>query len=1231
MKINLPITLRQMPFGLYGRGLLMFISVFAKFRQKLLAFLCLFSVTFVFQGYQAEAQTAEDYNWNSLAIGGGGFVSAIIPSKTEQNLVYARTDVGGAYRWDASSGTWIALNDWTSEDDVGYLGVESLALDPNNPGRLYMLVGIEYFSGGRTAILRSDDYGNTFAITDVTSQFRAHGNGMGRQTGEKLAVDPHNSNILYCGSRQAGLFRSTNAGANWSKVSSLDVTSTGEKEIRFENGISFVLLDPSGNSGGSTQRMFVGVSRFGSEGANFYRSDDGGQSFTAVSGAPTSFMPHRAVLAGNDNLYITYANGAGPHGNENSGPMDNGQIWKYNISSGVWTNITPPGSNRAFGGITVDPNNPNRIVASTTNTFWSQYTNVNNGNTVWGDRIYLSTNGGSSWVDVIDRGFTLDTDGITWIYGKAIHWAGSIEFDPFNTQKVWVTSGNGIFVNDNIDTNNTWKFNVRGIEETVPLGLESIPNGPVITVIGDYDGFRHTDINQYAPIHSPNIGTTTGLSVAAQNTNKVVRVGNSMYHSTDMGLTWIQNNMNGTQGKVALSANGNILLHSPRQSSTTYRSTNNGSSWSTVSGLNINEALPVGDPVDSNKFYAYNRENGEVMISTNGGSSFSQASTVGSWGSKVIRLTPGMEGHVWIALNDGGLARSTNSGQSFSTVSGVSNCRAVGFGIAAPEAAYPAIYIWGTINNVRGAYRSTDQGASWIRINKDDRQYGGPGNGEFIQGDMNVFGRVYMSTAGRGIVYGEPAAVCTPTTVTPYVQINGETWQQTANASVTVGASVQFGPQPVQGGSWSWSGPNGFSASAREVTLSNIQANQAGSYEATYTNSAGCQSVQVFDVMVAGGSGSILREYWTGIEGAGISSLTSNANYPNNPTGSEQISSLEGPTNWADNYGTRIRGYIHPTATGSYTFWVAGDDNTDLYLSTNDDPANSSRIAFVDGWTSPREWNKYSTQQSATVNLMAGQKYYIEVLHKEGGGGDNVSVAWQGPGIPQEVIGGSYLSSFDPNAITVRARGIEGDESIDLRVNGNTVATWTLTTSYTDYRASGSGTVEIHYTNDNGSRNVQIDYVIINGVTYQSEDQEINTGVWQNTCGGSFSEWLNCNGFIRYTTAGNPSARTLSSNEFEELSIGDSNTLALSKEPDITADEVVLYPNPAHAGRFSIALPTPLQTAVISVYDTDGRLLHRKITEGYEILEFDQFLRAGVYLVNVRSGQSNITKKLIID
>jgi hypothetical protein len=119
-------------------------------------------------------------------------------------------------------------------------------------------------------------------------------------------------------------------------------------------------------------------------------------------------------------------------------------------------------------------------------------------------------------------------------------------------------------------------------------------------------------------------------------------------------------------------------------------------------------------------------------------------------------VAPGREGDIWVPLNGGGLARSTNSGASFSTIGSVSNCQAIGFGKADVNASYPTIFIWGTVNGVRGLFRSTNTGASWVRVNDDAHEYGGPGNGNFVQGDMNTFGVVYMSTAGRGIVYGKP-------------------------------------------------------------------------------------------------------------------------------------------------------------------------------------------------------------------------------------------------------------------------------------------------------------------------------------------------------------------------------------------------------------------------------------------------------------------------------------------
>lgn len=901
----------------------------------LLSVLLLFSTTLL---------KGQSYNWGNVAMGGGGFVSAVITSKTERNLIYARTDVGGAYRWDNATGTWIPLVDWASVDETGYLGVESIASDPQAPNKVYMLVGISYFNGGKTAILRSTDYGRNFAVTDVSGLFRAHGNGMGRQTGEKLNVDPNNGNILFCGSRANGLFKSTNAGASWARVNALNITTTPNG-----NGISFVVLDKaSSTTGTATRTMFVGVSRTGT---NLYRSNDGGATFTAIAGAPTNLMPHRAVLASDRNLYITYANGAGPHGHGSlPEPMDVGQIWKYNTVTGAWTNITPSGFGRAFGGISVDPANSNRIVASSVNTYMFQ-------DNAYGDRVFLSTNGGSSWTDVFARGMDLDPNGNSWVDGHAIHWAGSVEFDPFDTRRVWITSGNGVFRTDDVAaTVSVWKFQSRGIEETVPLDAISIPNGPLISVIGDYDGFRHTNITQYAPIHTPRTGTSSGVAYAAMNPNVVLRVGNAMYYSTNMGVSWTACTTNGSKGKVSVSANGNTFLHSPEASSTTYRSTNRGSSWTTVSGLSMGDARTTADPVNSNKFYAYNPSSGVMMVSTNGGASFAASGSPGTGGSKIIRTVLGREGHLWVALYGGGLTRSTNSGQSFTRITSVSAASAVGIGKEAPGRTYPTIYIWGTVSGVTGIHRSIDEGATWTRVNDDAHEYGGPGNGQFVLGDMNVYGRVYMSTAGRGIAYGEPGTgSCTPTAIVAYASVNGGAWQQTSTASLAAGGAVTFGPHPAAGGSWSWTGPGGFTAATREITRTNVQSAQAGNYTATYTNSSGCQSTQVFTISLIGSCTPTTIVAYTRIN-AGTWQQTSTASLaaggtvtfgPQPTTGGSW--SWTGPGGFTANTREITRTNVQSAQAGSYTATYTNDSgcqSTQGFAITLSG-ASAARIATV--------------------------------------------------------------------------------------------------------------------------------------------------------------------------------------------------------------------------------------------------------------------------------------------
>nr|WP_197071513.1 cellulose binding domain-containing protein [Massilia sp. JS1662] len=692
---------------------------------------------------------AETYRWDNVAMGSGGFVTGVVPSKLERGVVYARTDVGGSYRWDGFNERWIPLTDWLSESDTGLMGVESIAVDPRNRGTVYMLAGTSYFSNGKTVIMRSTDYGQHFDVIDVTAKFKAHGNGMGRQNGERLQIDPGSSNVLYVGTRANGLFKSVDSGSTWTRLNGLNVNETANG-----NGISFVLPDPTSVSGGTAKRIFVGVSRFGSVGPNLYMSKDGGVTFAPVAGAPTSLMPQRAAMTSKGRLYLTYANGAGPHSGTGE-PMDRGQIWEYNTVGGAWTNITPAGMDfNAFGGISVDPGNPKHLIASTINMYWLPQ----KGRASNGDHVFTSYDAGRSWVDLNEeRGLTIDPNGIDWIRDLSIHWAGDVEFDPFDPKTAWVISGAGLYKTTDLDAPvSTWKFDVHGMEETGAYSAESIPGGPLVSVVGDFDGFIHTDPSQYGQRHSPAMGSTSGLAIAPLATQVMARVGSSaMYVSTNMGASWQKApSMNGTYGRLALSADGAVLLHSPQGSANTYRSTDFGTNWTPVTGLSVKDAYPVADRINPARFYVYDTSTGKLLASTDAGVSFSVKATLPAGGNTLVRATPGIEGDLWACLGSKGLSHSTDGGATFTSVGGINSCGSFGLGKEAPGASYPTLYMWGTVGLSRGLLRSTDMGAHWDRVNDDAHQYGGALSG-WVTGDMNTYGTVYMSTNGRGIAYGK--------------------------------------------------------------------------------------------------------------------------------------------------------------------------------------------------------------------------------------------------------------------------------------------------------------------------------------------------------------------------------------------------------------------------------------------------------------------------------------------
>ncbi len=203
--------------------------------------------------------------------------------------------------------------------------------------------------------------------------------------------------------------------------------------------------------------------------------------------------------------------------------------------------------------------------------------------------------------------------------------------------------------------------------------------------------------------------------------------------------------------------------------------------------------------------------------------------------------------------------------------------------------------------------------------------------------------------------------------------------------------------------------------------------------------------------------GAIVRTFYEGITGNNVSDLTGNANFPNNPSSQVTLPSFDGGLEHGDNYGSTLRGWLIPPTTGNYTFWIASDDGSELRISTNATPASAVVRATLANASNQYQWTANASQQSVAIALTAGTAYYIEARQKEGGGADHVAVAWQGPGITQQVIGGAYLALQSMNLVspTTTNANIPAGNGIGLELNnaGRTGSTFAWS------KVSGPGTV----------------------------------------------------------------------------------------------------------------------------------------------------------------------------
>ncbi|MDA3823223.1 MAG: exo-alpha-sialidase [Bacteroidales bacterium] len=723
------------------------------------------------------------YIWKSVTTVGGGFVPGIVFHPKETNLMYCRTDMGGAYRWEEDESRWIPLLDWLSYDEMNLMGVESIALDSNNPDMLYMACGT--YTNPSTpdgAILWSEDRGKTFNRSDLPVKFG--GNENGRGNGERMMVDPNNGNIIFLGTRKNGLWKSVDAAKTWTKITSFpDVTETLPEGLErremwrarqnMGSGIVFVLFDPDSKKQGQSQRIFAGVSLSGRE--NLFASEDAGATWHPVKNHPTNLKPTHGILSADRNLYITYGDNPGP------AQMRNGAVWKYNLESGEWKEITPdqpdPDNNRGFGyaAVSIDASDPEVVIVSS----YHRYS-------AGGDDIFRSLDGGESWKPIFASGVEFDYSKAPYIHHTGVHWMFDIEIDPKNPDHALFTTGYGGHETFNLTAvdrgeNVIWQIMSTGIEETVPLDLLSPPvGGQIITAIGDYCGFVHYDLDK--PVlegcfDHPHFGNTDGIACAELKPEILVRVGieaanppdENIGYSLDGGKTWSPTETMpeelSSHGHIAVNSDGSSWVWTPVRSAV-YVTHDKGKTWTHSKGIPKNLRV-IADRINSNTFYALDLFNGKLYCSHDKGVSFeamplelsggipeSQNGRGDSRGGQDrIYATPGREGDLWLAAFDG-LYHSDSAGAKFISKDGVEEIHAFGFGKAAPGSADPALYLVATVDGVRGFFRSDDYALSWLRINDDKHEYGLVMH---ITGDPKKFGRVYVGTHGRGTIYGDPA------------------------------------------------------------------------------------------------------------------------------------------------------------------------------------------------------------------------------------------------------------------------------------------------------------------------------------------------------------------------------------------------------------------------------------------------------------------------------------------
>jgi hypothetical protein len=434
------------------------------------------------------------------------------------------------------------------------------------------------------------------------------------------------------------------------------------------------------------------------------------------------------------------------------------------------------------------------------------------------------------------------------------------------------------------------------------------------------------------------------------------------------------------------------------------------------------------------------------------------------------------------------------------------------------------------------------------------------------------------------------------------------------------------------------------------------------------------------------GLGSIEREVWRNVPGTDVSAIPVNSP----PSEVTVLTTFETPSNNGTDYGARVRGYICPPADGQYIFWIASDDKSELFISTDHDPANKSKIAWVTGHTAIRQWNKYATQQSPAIWLQQGRRYYIEALHKEAAGGDHLAVGWRLPdGTQERPMSASRLMKFEPITPPSCAEdaGQVLSREIWRNIPGTSVSSIPFNTSPDDIVSITGFETSTYYANDYGSR-VRAQVCVPQTGSYifwiSSDD---NSELWLSTSDDPSGkvkiafvtgatrvrEWTKYStqqsapvqlqaGYKYYIEVlhkeanGNdhfavgwqlpdgvlerpiPVTRLINYHDLNEGARQENVTASTEDIPEV--EELMLSPNPVVNREVSLKvmgnMGGSLNEAQVQVIAFTGEVVHTEMVhcdDGCQDvrLALENTVKPGVYLVNVLKGGKRLSRKLVVE